>query len=517
MSAQCKKNGVCAVQALTVKKIKSPRTPPDSTHPSRVLWFECILDTIPMTVVPPTGSLETRSTPSVVASLLRPDCPWIADDELGVKDVSQDTDASVSREEAEDGMRELARRVTGGEPLATFSGGHHDAREKTGERKKETRVSELVSIIEVIDEDGTWVDAEADADGGGGDETLLEPQDKPEAAPSVHDLVLLIALYSIYMPASDAPCGLLDAVCSMTRQSTEELVSAVLPAALNQLHDVIVAHVEFEQAQVSSATLESYSGPSAWDRCLCCMQLTWMVKHMRGDMLDERELMVLLHALALGSKDVSYQVRNQSLECVEAFIGILGRWTEGQASYSRAIADVIKESVSANDDRCWTASYRCAGHLMQTLGSGRVKVKQDTSPENDAHCLEGAQKRILDDLFECVMGMARRNQHSLAFASVWLDAIGVEMRVLGVELMHYRPLLLPMLVDWAKALHTEIRLGALRCVLVYLQQCWPRNRAIGRMIQEDLEEIGDIGSSDAACQALLEEIRAVLAATGGQP
>jgi len=60
---------------------------------------------------------------------------------------------------------------------------------------------------------------------------------------------------------------------------------------------------------------------------------------------------------------------------------------------------------------------------------------------------------------------------------------------MSVGLMHHAPVLLPMLVEWAKALHDEVRLGALRCLLVYVRCCWPRNRATKAMIWEDLEEI----------------------------
>ena len=117
---------------------------------------------------------------------------------------------------------------------------------------------------------------------------------------------------------------------------------------------------------------------------------------------------------------------------------------------------------------------------------------------------------MIAELFEHGLGAAQRNRHSLVYASVWLDTLGIEMQALGVELMHHRPVLVPMLVDWAKALHAEVRLGAVRCLLVYVQQCWPRNRAIEAMIRSDLQEIRDVGSDDEACVALLDGIDAAL-------
>ncbi len=82
--------------------------------------------------------------------------------------------------------------------------------------------------------------------------------------------------------------------------------------------------------------------------------------------------------------------------------------------------------------------------------------------------------------------------------------IGLLVAALGATM------LVPMLVDWAKALHAEVRLGAMRCLLVYVQQCWPRNRAIEAMIRSDLQEIRDVGSDDEACVALLDGIDAAL-------
>jgi recombinational DNA repair ATPase RecF len=122
----------------------------------------------------------------------------------------------------------------------------------------------------------------------------------------------------------------------------------------------------------------------------------------------------------------------------------------------------------------------------------------------------GEQSKLIAELFEHGVGMAQRNRHSLVYASVWLDTLGAEMEALGVDLMHHRPVLVPMLVDWAKALHTEVRLGALRCLLVYVQQCWPRNRSVEAMIRNDLQEIRDAGSGDEACVALLDGIDVAL-------
>ena len=467
---------------------------------------------------------------------LRPACPWADDDELGVKEVMPDApgDVSVSNEVAEAGLRELARRVMAGESLAvdahdvpscastttTHLGSRGETRRKRGGRRKETRVSELVSIVEVVgedeDQDDPFVRARGQDDEG--EENGSEPEcslpfrergGAGDAMPSVHDAVGLVALYSEHMPASDAPVALLDAVCAATHQSTEELVGAVLPATLPRLHDVIVAHVEFEQAQVCSVTLESYDGPTAWERCMGCMQLTWLVKQAHPDTLgDEGEFMVLLHALALGSKDVSYQVRNQSLEGLDALIDVLKRRSGGKSgAYARAVSDIVKESVSANDDRCWGSAYRCMGHLIGMLARERGCLRACTDGED---VRAGEQGRVIAELFEHGMGVAQRNRHSLVYASVWLDSLGPEMQVLGIELMHHRPVLLPMLVDWAKALHADVRLEALRCLLVYVQQCWPRNRSVEATIRGELQEIREAGQGDEACIALLDDIDAAL-------
>jgi len=451
---------------------------------------------------------------------LRPACPWSDEDELGVKEVTLDTqtDEYVSNEVAEESLRELARRVVAGESLATVDadGGITtnlgSLGEKRGVRRKETRVSELVSIVEIVGEDEDE-DQDQDEDEGKTDGSLLfsERGHAKEAMPSVPDAVRLVALYSEHMPVSDAPVRLLDAIRAATGQSTEELVGEVLSATLPWLHDVIVAHVEFEQAQVCSVTLESYDGPTAWERCMGCMELTWLVKHMHPEILgDEAARMGLLHALALGSKDVSYQVRIQSMECLDALIRVLRRRFPGQpGAYARAVSDIVKDRVSSNDDRCWDSVYRCMGHLIGVLaGEGGSTDCQIRANVEDFR--GGEQSKLIAELFEHGVGMAQRNRHSLVYASVWLDTLGAEMEALGVDLMHHRPVLVPMLVDWAKALHTEVRLGALRCLLVYVQQCWPRNRSVEAMIRNDLQEIRDAGSGDEACVALLDGIDVAL-------
>ena len=453
-------------------------------------------------------------------------CPWADDDELGVEDVTRDAQASVSGEAADEVLRELTRRVTGGESLATVDTNPGSR----GGRRNETRVSELVSIVEIFDE---VIDGDEDEDkkeNENKDETtgqdgvtrdgsllFIERGGANDAMPSVHDAVLLVALYSEYMPKSDAPALLLAAVRASTSQSTEELVASVLPATLTGLHDVIVAHVEFEQSQVCSVTLESYNGPTAWERCMGCMKLTWLVKHMHPDTLgDEDGLMVLLHALALGSKDVSYQVRNQSMECLDALIGVLETRARGKTgAYARAASDILKDIVAANDDRCWSSAYRCMGHLIRALAEdpgAMARRVRENGGEDVFHV--GEHSKVVAELFEQGMGLAQRNRHSLDYASVWLDTLGAELHALGIELMHHRPVLLPMLVDWAKALHAEVRLGALRCLLVYVQQCWPRNRAVWAMIQSDLRQLRETTSGDEACRAVLDRIDEVFFATG---
>ncbi len=482
---------------------------------------------------------------------VRPTCPWVDDNELGVTEVTPGThgDGFVSNEVAEETLRALVRRLTAGESLTAVDahggatrahlGSRGATRQKRGIHRKETRVSELVSIVEVVgevvgeEEDDDEYDDDDDDDEEEEEDRLMHERGRDtveengadtstddsllfrergrvsEAMPNVHEAVGLVALFSEHMPESDAPVALLDAVCAATRQSVEELAGAVLHATLPRLHDVIVAHVEFDQAQVCSVTLESYDGPNAWERCMGCMELTWLVKHVHPDTLgEEGAFMVLLHALALGSKDVSYRVRNQSLECLDALIGVLKRRPRGNSgAYARAVSDIVKESVSANDDRCWSSSHRCMGHLIGLLGEETGFVRTCTEGEG-AH--RGERDEMIAELFEHGLGAAQRNRHSLVYASVWLDTLGIEMQALGVELMHHRPVLVPMLVDWAKALHAEVRLGAMRCLLVYVQQCWPRNRAIEAMIRSDLQEIRDVGSDDEACVALLDGIDAAL-------
>ena len=426
---------------------------------------------------------------AVLAGLASPPCPWPADDHSDMGTVKDVTSEEGGPDE-ETGLRELARLVADAGTLPTFSGreGSRGAssrgtkQKKIGDRApKETRVSEFVSIIEVVDDSDDSDDSDPDNDDAPSEFLIVQ---RDEAPLGIYDVLLLVALYSELVPASGAPDALLGALRASTGRPTEELVMAVLPTAVSRLHDVIVAHVEFEEAQVCSATLGAYDGPSAWDRCLRCMQLTWFVKQMRG-VVDSRgfeDVMLLLHALALGSKDVSYQVRNQSLACVDAFIAVITDVDQDVdkdvdkdvAGVASALVDIVKESVSANDDRCWTAGYRCAGNLVGYLSTATSSA---------------ASTKLRDELFEHVMSLAERNQHSLVYASAWLESVGAELHGMGVGLMHHAPVLLPMLVEWAKALHDEVRLGALRCLLVYVRCCWPRNHATKAMIWEDLEEI----------------------------
>ena len=457
------------------------------------------------------------TTRALLDSLASPRCPWPVDEdpELAVRvaDVTGTTDTGGEEEEEEEWLRELALRVADVTDMATFptfstfSGGvtgtSASGRKSETRTRKETRVSEFVSIIEVVGENEED-DEGSESDEDGPDEFLIiqrsenrhgEKLERSEQDLNVYEVLLVAALYSesVTLASSTAPRALLDALQASMGQSVSSLVKSTLPTAFARLHDVIVAHVEFEEAQVCSTTLDSYDGPSAWNRCMRCMELTWFVKQMEAAWLEEgdADVMVLLHALALGCKDVSYQVRNQSLTCVDAFIAVLRRdrrreggtsWIDGRGVVG-ALVDIVKESVSSNDDRCWLAGYRCVGSLLGYLGDRNIHGQFVDADDRIA------QRQKQEMLFEHVMGLAERNQHSLVYASVWLETVGLELQAVGVGLMHHAPVLLPMLVEWAKALHADVRTRALRCLLVYVQQCWPRNRATRDMIWEGLEDI----------------------------
>jgi hypothetical protein len=95
---------------------------------------------------------------------VRPTCPWVDDNELGVTEVTPGThgDGFVSNEVAEETLRALVRRLTAGESLTAVDahggatrahlGSRGATRQKRGIHRKETRVSELVSIVEVVGE-----------------------------------------------------------------------------------------------------------------------------------------------------------------------------------------------------------------------------------------------------------------------------------------------------------------------------------------------------------------------------
>jgi hypothetical protein len=231
---------------------------------------------------------------------------------------------------------------------------------------------------------------------------------------------------------------------------------------------------------------------------------------------DVVDVMLLLHALALGSKDVSYQVRNQSLVCADALIAFLtaqttSGTTDKDVAVASALVDIVKQSMSANDDRCWTAGYRCVGNLMRYLSTVYPSSASSVSSVSSVSASASATAaKLRDELFDHVMALAERNQHSLVYASAWLGSVGVELHGMGFGLMHHAPVLLPMLAGWAKALHDEVRTGALRCLLVYVQQCWPRNRATKAMLWADLEEIEGAARDVVVGDDELEQLKVAL-------
>jgi len=173
--------------------------------------------------------------------------------------------------------------------------------------------------------------------------------------------------------------------------------------------------------------------------------------------------------------------------------------------------DIVTASMKANDERCWSATYRCARSLITLLESWHVD-----NPTGE-WCPGKREVSMMAELFECALDRGQRNQHSLIFASIWLESIGASMNNLGLELMHQAPIVLPLLMEWARALLPAVRHGSLECILVYLQQCWPRNVQNARILWDPLEEVYSVVKDDKESASLLVEIAELLMVTGGDP
>ncbi len=104
--------------------------------------------------------------------------------------------------------------------------------------------------------------------------------------------------------------------------SMEELIDCAMPDILECVSDGVIAHTEFQQASAVAVSLESYTGPSEWERVLSSTEFVWLCQHWSYAKLRDDEIIVMMRTIALGCNDVSERVRNVSLRALYGVLDI---------------------------------------------------------------------------------------------------------------------------------------------------------------------------------------------------
>jgi hypothetical protein len=291
---------------------------------------------------------------------------------------------------------------------------------------------------------------------------LVEEEDMG-AGSGLDVLLHVVGLYSSVFPGND-DVGFIEKELVRVNSSRDigGVVDRAMPEILRAVSDVVVAHVEFEEkAATSPALMGAYDGPDEWDRLLRSVEMIWIAKHVKhrtesspvGGMIQD-DAIVLLRTLALGCQDVSYRVRCACLEALEGFIDNLNKeCPELLDAYGSSIQSILTRSMIGNDSRCWQATYSVVASMLHAKPS---------------------QHSVL---FQEAMQQAEKNQHSLVFAACWMQAMKPCLRDIGIKMLYYTNSLLPVLLEWTQALHTDIQVDALECLLIFVEECWPRNAA----------------------------------------
>ena len=307
------------------------------------------------------------------------------------------------------------------------------------------------------------------------------------------DLLLhVVGLYSSTLPGNDDVAFIeKELVRVNSSRDIRSVVNRAMPEILHAVSDVVVAHVEFEEkAATSPALMGAYDGPDEWNRLLRSVELVWIAKHVRhrtgsspvGGMIQD-DAMVLLRTLALGCQDVSYRVRCACLEALQGFIENLNKdCPELLDAYSSSIQSILSKSMIGNDSRCWQATYSAVASMLHAKPS---------------------QHSVM---FQEAIQQAEKNQHSLVFAVCWMQAMKPCLRDIGIKMLYYTNIVLPVLVEWTRALHLDIQIDALECLLIFVEECWPRNVAHVMYIWPALETLVEERGGTDIDQRLLEPI-----------
>ncbi len=243
------------------------------------------------------------------------------------------------------------------------------------------------------------------------------------------------------------------------------LADRAMPDILEEVHKVVVAHVNFEQMSCVSVSLMQYKGPNDWERYLRSIELMWLLDNISYEQTTVDERMMVCRTIALGCKDVSYHVRNM---CLEAFIVLIRRLDTCSMlqEHEATLSDVLMSCLAANDERCWDCTYRAVS------------------------CMILAQSLYTrDKLLGRSIEQAYRNGTSLIFASSWLRAMRPCFESAGISLMQYFTMLLPTLIEWVQCLHEDVQIMSLDALNTCLRICWPRNHAHAHSLWETLQEI----------------------------
>lgn len=241
-------------------------------------------------------------------------------------------------------------------------------------------------------------------------------------------------------------------------EGTAKLVDRAMPDILQNVHGVVVAHVDFEDNSSHSVSLIQYAGPGEWERYLRSMELLWLLENLSYDLVTVDEFMMICRTIALGCKDVSYRVRNRCLEALDIFIDQLDQ-NDMLEKHENPLSEILSRSMSANDERCWDGTYTAVSRMVKAL-----------PPEKKAKLLAQSIEQ------------ARKNSHSLIFASSWMHAMNPCFEAAGIVLVEYATILLPTLLEWVDSLLEDVQCSALDALYIYIRACWPRNHAHARTV-----------------------------------
>jgi hypothetical protein len=271
--------------------------------------------------------------------------------------------------------------------------------------------------------------------------------------------------------------------------SMEALIDCAMPDILECVSDVVIAHTEFQEASAVSVSLESYNGPSEWERVLSATVFVWLCQKWSYANLRDDERIVMMRTIALGCNDVSERVRNVSLLALYYILvmGISGNSAmKNNTLLLENLVSILKSSMVANDERCWEATYAAVGKLLEV------------SPRHHSVLLEEA------------ITQAVKNQQSLIFAQQWMESLKGCFSCIGISIMQYTSRLYPVLLEWLQALHVELQCSVLDGLEVLLKICWPRNHVHVKPIWMVLDHIIDRqGGADNVDEELLRRLRSV--------